>query len=146
MLLRLFASGRRAPSRHRDESVHLRSDDEIVAELKKLSGTDQAILGDDEILRMVLPALRSDYRAVETYHHPEKVRLSCPITVLIGDNDPRVSIDEARDWSEHTTAGCDFHVFAGGHFFLAHHQAEINKLISDQVTTLARRAEGSWEA
>jgi hypothetical protein len=64
-------------------------------------------LGNEEILRMALPAIRSDYRAIETYRHAEGVRLSAPITVLTGDADPRVSLDEASDWSVHTTARCE---------------------------------------
>ncbi|CQR60477.1 RifR homologue; Type II thioesterase, probably non-functional [Streptomyces leeuwenhoekii] len=64
--VQLFASGRRVPSRHRDERVHLRSDAEIVAELRTLSSTDAAMLADPELLEMIMPAVRSDYRAVET--------------------------------------------------------------------------------
>ncbi|WP_138796198.1 thioesterase II family protein, partial [Escherichia coli] len=36
----LFASGRRAPSRYREESVHLHDDAGIMAELSRLDGTD----------------------------------------------------------------------------------------------------------
>ena len=128
-LRRFFASGRRAPSRYRDEAVHRLDDDGIVSELKLLSGTDQSLLGDDEILRMILPALRCDYRAIETYRHTEGAHLTCPMTVLVGDEDPKVSIDEAADWKAHTTGECELTVMSGGHFFLAHHQAEINRLL-----------------
>lgn len=125
----LFASGRRAPSRHREERVHTLDDAGIIAEMVALSGTDRAVLGDPEILRMVLPAIRGDYHAVETYRYREGAPLSCPITVLIGYADPRVTLDEAAAWKEHTSAGYDLRVFPGGHFFLAHHQYEINDLL-----------------
>src|SRR3954469_23442086 len=39
----LFASGRRAPSRIRDEFVHQRDDQGIIAELRRLNGTESAI-------------------------------------------------------------------------------------------------------
>ena len=65
--VRLFASGRRAPSRTREENVHLRDDDGLVAELRALSGTAAQFLADEELLHMILPAIRSDYTAVETY-------------------------------------------------------------------------------
>jgi pyochelin biosynthesis protein PchC len=125
----LVVSGRRAPSRRRAESVHTRDDAGLIAEVVALSGTDAAILGDPEILRMVLPAIRGDYRAVETHQHRDGPPLTCPITVLTGDDDPRVSLDEATAWKEHTTEGCDVRVLAGGHFFLVHHQQEINDLL-----------------
>lgn len=125
----LFASGRRAPSRHRAESVHTLDDAGIIAEIVALSGTDRAVLGDPEILRTVLPAIRGDYHAVETYQYRDGAPLSCPITVLTGDADPRVTLDEATAWQEHTSAGYDLRVFPGGHFFLAHHQHEINDML-----------------
>ncbi|WP_309032573.1 thioesterase II family protein, partial [Streptomyces alfalfae] len=43
----LFASGRRAPSTRREENVHQRDDDGIVAEMKAMSGTDAQVLGDE---------------------------------------------------------------------------------------------------
>lgn len=37
---RLVASGRRAPSRHRDENVHRRDDEGVVQELRRLGGSE----------------------------------------------------------------------------------------------------------
>lgn len=129
----LFVSGRRAPSRNRDERVHLRTDEGIVAELKELNGTDNNILGDDEILRMILPAVKSDYRAIETYRYRPQGKLRCPIFAMVGDDDPKATIDEVRDWQGHTTGHFDLQVFPGGHFYLSRHQAAIVNAISDHV-------------
>ncbi|MFF7638607.1 thioesterase II family protein [Kitasatospora sp. NPDC008050] len=132
--VRLFASGRRAPSCTRDEKVHLRDDDGIVRELQQLSGTDARVLGDEELLRMVLPALRSDYRAIETYRCDDGAAVACPVTVLTGDADPRTSMDEARAWREHTSGEFDLEVFPGGHFFLAAQQAAVLKVIRERLS------------
>ncbi|MFE2546309.1 thioesterase II family protein [Actinacidiphila glaucinigra] len=136
--LRIFASGRRAPSSHRHETVHLRDDDGVVAEMRELSGTDSRILGDEEILRMVLPAIRSDYTAIENYRATPGDRVSTPITVLTGDADPRTTREEAQAWAQHTTGEFEIHCFAGGHFFLANHQEAIMKLVSEGLTSDAR--------
>lgn len=114
----LFASGRRAPSRVRDEHVHRLSDEQVVEELQLLAGTDTALLGDDEILRMILPAIRSDYEAIETYRCTPGATVAAPITVLTGDSDPKTSRDEAESWRDHTSGPFDLHVRPGGHFFL----------------------------
>ena len=84
--VRLFASGRRAPSTHRDENVHLRDDEGILAEVRKMSGTASSVLGDDEIMRAALPALRADYKATETYSCPPGTTVNCPITTLTADS------------------------------------------------------------
>ncbi|WP_314252148.1 thioesterase II family protein [Streptomyces sp. DSM 40907] len=136
--LGLFASGRRAPSCRRDEYVHQRDDEGLVAALKELSGTDAAVLGDEELLRMVLPAVRGDYKAVETYRHREGARLGCPVTVLVGDSDPVTSLEEAATWAEHTTGPCEVEVFAdGGHFYLNSQAAEVLKVVERSVMTWA---------
>jgi surfactin synthase thioesterase subunit len=125
----LFASGRRAPSAHRDETVHLRDDAGILAEVRALNGTASSVLGDDELMRAALPALRADYRATETYRCAREVTVSCPITVLTGDGDPRTTMDEARAWAGHTIGSFDLRVYAGNHFFLVDHVEEIITLL-----------------
>ncbi|MGF1431357.1 thioesterase II family protein [Kitasatospora sp. LaBMicrA B282] len=132
--LGLIASGRRAPSTHREESVHLRDDNGIVAELRTLSGTHGDLLGDEEILRMILPALRGDYTAVERYSCPADRVVSCPILVLTGDEDPRTTLAEAEAWAGHTTAGSRLEVFTGGHFFIVDHQKRLAELVAEFTT------------
>ncbi|WP_018502753.1 thioesterase II family protein [Parafrankia discariae] len=132
----LFASGRRAPSRHRHETVHQLGDAGLIGELKKLSGTDSRVLGDLELLQSILPAIRGDYRAAETYRYTPGPRLDCPVIVLTGDQDPKVTLDEARAWADHTTGPSELRVFPGGHFYLANHQTAVINLISDQLLTL----------
>lgn len=132
--VRLFASGRRAPSRVRDEPyVHTRDDAGLLAELNRLSGSDARVLGDPELLPMILPAVRGDYKAVETYRPDPGHRLTTPITVLTGDADPMTTLDEARDWSRHTSGECDVRVYPGGHFFLNDHAPEIIRLIGAEL-------------
>ncbi|RMI32445.1 thioesterase II family protein [Streptomyces triticirhizae] len=114
----LFLSGRRAPSRVREENVRLRDDAGIMAELRELGGTEAALLDDDELREMILPALRADYHAVETYGPRSGPAVACPIVALVGDDDPRTTVEEARAWADHTSGPFDLRVFPGGHFYL----------------------------
>jgi len=125
--LALFASGRRAPSAFRDERVHQLSDDLLVADLKRLSGTNTEMLEDEEVREMVLPAVRGDYKAAETYRYRPGPPLSCPIVALTGDDDPQVSLEEARAWSEHTDAAFELIVYPGGHFYLEPQAAAVRR-------------------
>ncbi|MFJ3232134.1 thioesterase II family protein [Streptomyces sp. NPDC086787] len=122
---RLFASARRAPSRTRAERVHTRDDEGVIRELRRLSGTDDRVLGNEEIMRLALPVIRNDYKAVETYRVEPDVRIDCPVTVLTGDSDPNTSLDEARAWAGHTTADCEVLTFPGGHFYLVDRSREV---------------------
>lgn len=138
--VRIFVSGRRAPSRDRDERLHLASDADLLAEVRGLGGPHAALLGDPEIMDMVMPALRSDYRAVEKYRWESGRVLDCPVTVLTGDSDPRLSIEEAAAWEDHTTGLTELQVFPGGHFYLVEENARVSALIEDR---LARRDAGA---
>lgn len=123
--VRLFASGRRAPSRYRFENVWRRDDAGIGAELRRLAGTHAELLADPEVVELVLPAVRGDYRAIETYRHDPAERLGCPLSVLTGDADPMVSADEAEDWRGHTEGPFSVRTFTGAHFYLLDHIASI---------------------
>lgn len=114
----LFASGRPAPSRSRSEHTHRRDDAGLVAAMKELGGTDAALLDDEDVLAMVMPSIRGDYTAAETYTYRPGPRLSCPIYALVSDHDPKVTIAEAQAWQEHTDGAFDLAVFPGGHFYL----------------------------
>lgn len=114
----LLVSARTAPARNVDHGVHRLPDKGVVAELGNLNGTSGVLLDDVELLSMILPAIRADYRAVETYHCAPDVTVACPIISLTGDDDPKTSIDDAGAWAAHTTSDFELKVFPGGHFYL----------------------------
>ncbi|MFD5466847.1 thioesterase II family protein [Kitasatospora sp. NPDC127059] len=138
-LVRLFASGRRAPSRAGGELVHTFDDDRLLAEVARLSGTDSRVLADDELMRAALPAIRADYKAAESYRPVGEVALGCPITALAGDADPKTSLDDVRAWERHTTADFDLHVYPGGHFFPAEHRQPIVDLMTERLAAHTAR-------
>ncbi|MEU4574790.1 thioesterase II family protein [Nonomuraea sp. ATR24] len=113
----LFVSAARSPSSERSEEVHLRDDDGIIAEMRRLDGTDDVLLLDPELMRLVLGPIRSDYKALERYRYAGGV-LACPVTALAGDADPGTSLSAARSWRDHTGGAFTFRRFPGGHFYL----------------------------
>jgi surfactin synthase thioesterase subunit len=125
--LALIVSGRRAPSTVRPgvRAIHLLDDTRIVEELRALNGTHSQILEDEQMLAMVLPALRNDYRAVETYTYAPGPLLHCPVLGLVGADDPQATLPEVRAWAGHTAAGFALRVFDGGHFYLDAHTDEV---------------------
>ncbi|GAB2846850.1 thioesterase II family protein [Lentzea nigeriaca] len=129
----LFVSGRRAPDRYRDDRVHTRSDEGVIAEVRRLSGTDTDLLGDEEVVRMILPVLRNDYRAVETYRHEPGALLSTPVVAFTGTEDPVAPMPDVEAWTEHTTGGFELIPLPGGHFFLTRHQDVLLRTITGRL-------------
>ena len=119
VLTHFYASGRRAPTVLRDDDVHTRGDAGVLDEVVALGGPGTDLLADPEMLALVMPAIRGDYQAIETYRHRPGPPLSCPVTAMTGESDPRVPLDEAQAWGKLTTGPFDLRVFPGGHFYLA---------------------------
>lgn len=128
---RLFLSGRGAPAPTADTHYHLYDDADVLAEVRRLGGTDQAMLDNPEILEMVLPALRADYRALSTYSWHGGEPLAASMTALVGDRDPMVTVQEARTWREHTSGDFALKVFPGGHFYLADHIGQVAAAVTE---------------
>ncbi len=116
--LGLVVSGRRAPSAYRHQRLHLASDADLVAELTRLSPANATVFADETLRRMILPTIRSDYRAIERYRNLSGELLRCPITALAAEDDPVTDVDEVEIWVRHTLADFRMRVFRGGHFFL----------------------------
>ncbi|MBJ6641877.1 thioesterase II family protein [Streptomyces sp. BSE7-9] len=128
---RLFLSGRGAPDVGKSAHYGRYDDADVLAEVRRLGGTDQAMLDNPDLLELVLPALRADYRALASYSWRAEEPLATSITALIGDRDPMVAVREARTWREHTRGDFALKVFSGGHFYLADHLHRIAAVVTE---------------
>lgn len=133
----MFASGARAPNRYGDEREE-KDDAGLIGMMRDLGGTDPRVLNDRDMLAAVLPAFRNDYRALQNYQRgTEAATISAPIVVMTATDDAKTSLEDARAWHDHTSAGGDVHTFEGGHFFL---EKQPQRVI-DVITTTLRDIE-----
>ncbi|GAA2205286.1 alpha/beta fold hydrolase [Nonomuraea monospora] len=130
----LVVSGRRAAHVPRPGSVHLGTEQELVAELRRLGGTEPELLDQPEVRSYILPIMRADYRMAETYRSRPAEPLDCPITAIIGDDDPEVDATNAGGWAELTRGGFKLHVLPGDHFYLVPRRTEVIDLIVEAVS------------
>ncbi len=128
-----FASGRVAPTVVRSITTHLLDDDGIIARMAELQGTDERLLANKELLRLALPAVRNDYRAAAEYTYRPGPPLSCPLTVLTGEEDSHVPYADALAWREMSTGGSAIHSFPGGHFYLIEQAAEVCSVVAEAL-------------
>ncbi|GAA3580597.1 alpha/beta fold hydrolase [Amycolatopsis ultiminotia] len=133
----VLVSGRRAPSRHVEKTVHLRDDDGLLAELERLDGTDVRVLQNSEMRDLILPALRADYTAVETYREDGSGPLTAPIHAHTGTEDPDAPVHDVQAWAAHTTGEFTLDTYPGGHFYLTDQIAELAAAVRRQIA--ARR-------
>src|SRR5205085_10328077 len=102
----LIVSGRAAPHLPpRQRPIHTLPEAEFRAELARFNGTPAPVLGHDELMRTLLPLLRADFAAAETYEYVAEPALDVPITAVGGSDDPRATAAELDAWREYTRAG-----------------------------------------
>ncbi len=119
----LLASGRHAPHDHRPGGART-TDDELIADLVRLGGVDEAHLADPVIRKLTLPVVRNDYRVDEAYRHRPGDRLRCPVTAMLGGADPEVTPEQAARWGELTGGRFTARVLDGDHFYLVPRRTE----------------------
>ncbi|MBB5916315.1 surfactin synthase thioesterase subunit [Nocardia transvalensis] len=128
----LFVSGRIAPSEPYPGRLHDAPDAELIDELARLANDPAAVAilrSEPGLAELVLPAVRNDYRAVETYAFRPGESLRCDISALLGDADPTVTPEQADLWRRHTSGEFHRDVFPGRHFYLDERVPEVADLV-----------------
>lgn len=117
--VQLFVSGHRAPQITSDyPPVHGLPDSEFAEEVRRLHGTPDEVLDHAELRELLLPILRADFAASETYAFEAGEPLTCPISAFGGLQDEHVTREHLEAWREHTTAHFGVRMLPGDHFFL----------------------------
>ncbi len=103
------------PQRH--PPLHRLPDAAFVDQLRRLGGTPSGVFEEPELVELLLPALRADFTATETYRSPPGPRLGCRILAVGGRDDPRVEAGELDAWRAHTSGPFTQLQLPGDHFF-----------------------------
>ncbi|MFF5309176.1 thioesterase II family protein [Streptomyces massasporeus] len=140
---RLFLSARGAPGPRRSPHDVLPDDDAILTAVRRLGGTGVTLLDDPELVAMVLPALRADYAALAAYSWTPGEPLRTPVTVLCGDADPVVSVQEAAGWRAFTRAETEVRVFPGGHFYVDQRLDDVAEVVLRGVRSASAARAGN---
>jgi surfactin synthase thioesterase subunit len=120
---RLFIGGCRSPdSPQARPYLHELSETAFREALRTMSGTPAAVLEDERMMNLMLPALRGDMRLAELWHDWHDAPLDVPLHVYYGHHDTTDDAQSVSGWSRFTTAGCEQVGFDGAHFFLDSHR------------------------
>ncbi|WP_406275324.1 alpha/beta fold hydrolase [Nocardia sp. NBC_00881] len=124
----LFVSGRPAPTFLEIQRLHLASDDELIRDLERLAADPapvELLRNEPSLAELVLPAVRADYQAVETYRYQPGDPLRADIVALVSTEDPTMRPEQADEWRDHTRGAFERATFSGGHFYLDERVAEV---------------------
>lgn len=137
-----FASGCRAPpADSRRRLIHDLPEAEFIDELRKLGGTPEVILANDDLMQLALPALRADFEASEKYHYQDGPKLDCPILVYSGLHDAIVPQDDLVGWKTESSENTVIRMFPGAHFFLHSTKETVLRVLTRDLLAQLKRNE-----
>jgi medium-chain acyl-[acyl-carrier-protein] hydrolase len=130
----LFVSGCRAPHLpRRSRRIYDLPEEEIVEELRRLNGTPREVLNNPELLHLVMPVLRADFKVVQTYVYTDEPPLDCRISAYGGLQDVDIKSQDIEEWRRHTTSAFQKSLFPGDHFFLHSSESLLLWKLSQQL-------------
>ncbi|NPU13580.1 thioesterase [Bradyrhizobium sp. 83002] len=135
----VIISGHGAPNLPRRFPVisHL-ADAEFLAAVMELGGLPAVLLEEPELLALVLPALRADFKLCETYDWRPRPALACPILAIGGRSDPIAGLPELQSWQAMTSQTLTCEMFDGNHFFIHHAMPAVVALIARAIAERLR--------
>lgn len=116
----LFFSGRQAPHLPAQNlPVDSLSDDAFLEAVgKRYNAIPRQVLEHPEILELILPSLRADFKLMADYVYRSRPPLDVPLVLFNGRDDPWVSDETLESWKIHGMGKFARHFFDGDHFYL----------------------------
>ena len=114
-------------------SIHDLPADEFASALRALNGTPPEVFDHPDLLDVLMPTLRADFKLCETYAFIAEPPLDCPIVAFGGTEDTDVTLTALDAWREHSRARFTSYVCPGGHLFLQTAESWVLDLIAREL-------------
>jgi surfactin synthase thioesterase subunit len=147
--LRLCIVAAAAPHIPQRERIHQLPDGEFVEKVVEYGGVPPEVLESEELLSLVVPVVRSDFRLIEQYDHDGGEPLPIPISVFGGLDDDAVPAADLLAWSTYTSKSFRCRFYPGGHFFLHDPQLPVIADVESDLNVSSVTAASSyapWQA
>jgi medium-chain acyl-[acyl-carrier-protein] hydrolase len=132
--IHFIASGSIAPCvEGTREQIHNLPDAEFLSKVGALNGSHPDVLANQELMSLVLPAMRADFRIIETYLNKTKQIIPTRISVLAGDKD-ELEINSVEAWFS-LFEDCTNKIYwiPGGHFFIDDNREEVLGVVNNLI-------------
>jgi medium-chain acyl-[acyl-carrier-protein] hydrolase len=136
--IHLFLSGRYPPHLRKErEILHKLPDNEFGEEILKKGGTPKEFFSNVELVSVLLPVIKADYRILETYEYfPNNFKFEYDISVFGGQSDIDIPLSDLNEWRLYTNKECKIYEFRGGHFFIHEEKENIVKIINHTLINI----------
>ncbi|MFF0226406.1 thioesterase II family protein [Streptomyces sp. NPDC004629] len=129
----LVVSGVIAPHRKTPSEMHKLGDGEFAAEVARDNESFADLLASPDLVEVLLPMIRDDYRLFERYQPSDPSVLHTRVLAAGGTEDPDVDHAGLTLWGELTGGGFEALSFPGGHFYLADDEPALVGSIAERL-------------
>lgn len=91
---------------------------DLIETIRRYNGTPLELIENEELLDLLLPALRSDFALSDQYKYKYDSPLDCNLTLMGSETDPYVPYGDLLRWKEHFLGQHEAISYEGDHFFL----------------------------
>lgn len=135
----LFVSGRRGPDEADPSTAMHPLHEEAFLDAMQLryGGIPPAARNEPELMALLLPSLRADVHANETYRSDDSRKVRCPVAVYGGSDDRHPTPSLLEGWQRVAEQPIRVRLFSGDHFYLA---AQRDALTADIASAMAATA------
>jgi medium-chain acyl-[acyl-carrier-protein] hydrolase len=135
--LQLLVAGRRAPQRPRTtRPLHELPDKLFTQALRQLNGTPDKVLNSTELMKLMLPTIRADFKLCESYVYLPEPPLDYRISAYGGLQDQSVTREGLEAWREQTNTSFSLSMLKGDHFFLHLYRDVLLRDLSKELSAL----------
>ena len=139
-----FASGARSPHLvKKKENIHALPDEQFKEKLKKLNGTPPSIIENHELMEFLMPVLRADFKIANDYCAAFD-EVACPVTVIGGNNDAEISIEELHAWGALFAEPIEVEVVEGNHFFVDNNVQQTLSIVNSKLSVVLNKIQSSY--
>ncbi|ABC33616.1 predicted thioesterase involved in non-ribosomal peptide biosynthesis [Hahella chejuensis KCTC 2396] len=130
----VFISGCRCPhlSSHQP-FIHQLPMEGLIERIRQMNGAPEAALQDQQLMALMEPMLRADFKLSECWSGDKSQTLRVPITALSGQDDPIDASARMQEWEDYTSGGFQLRTFPGDHFFIRSSEQEVTAFISQTL-------------
>ena len=117
--IHLFVANCRAPHLpDQDPPSYALSDVDLLARIRQFGATPDAVMQHAELMKMMLPTIRADFKLAATYRYFPKPPFAFPITAFLGSEDPTLTFAHLEPWRAHTQGQYRLEVLRGNHYLV----------------------------
>ncbi|QSB03843.1 thioesterase II family protein [Natronoglycomyces albus] len=114
--------------------------EEFAEAVEFFGGLPREVRENAELKEIVLERLRHDFVMAAKYEYREGPPLDIPLVVVVGNDDPHVTKEKAREWESMTSGRVAFVDVEGGHFYFDSRPEVLTEIIRNAFEFFSRQS------